>query len=203
MSRVRIKFCGLTRGVDVEAALEAGADAIGLNCARGPRRIGLDQARELAFLVVPPALSVLLLMDPDETSALEAMRATRCQALQLHGAESADLVARLRQRFPVIKACAPSGAGELLALADHPADLLLFDSPGGGGSGHGWDVGLLADGFPRPYLLAGGLRPETVAQTIARLRPWGVDVSSGIESSPGIKDAGRMQAFAAAVRSQD
>lgn len=199
MARVRIKFCGLTRAEDVQAALEAGADAIGLNLARGPRRIDIAHARTLARLVRPPVLAVAVLVDADEAAALEVLRATRCQALQLHGDEPPELVARLGARVPVIKAVTLTTAAGAAALAEHPADLLLLDAPGGG-SGRGWDYAL-ARQLARPYLLAGGLTPANVGALVAQLQPWGVDCASGIEAAPGIKDAERMRAFVQAAAS--
>jgi len=197
---VRIKFCGLTREADVIAALALGVEALGFNLAKGPRRIPLERARALTDLVGPLVVTVALFVDASEDDILEAMRHTRCQVAQLHGAESVDLVTRLRRRFPVIKAASLRTAGDLAALRGHPADALLLDSAHGG-SGQTWDLAL-SEGTPfdRPIILAGGLRPETVAAAITRIRPMGVDVASGIESQPGVKDPGRMAAFVRAVR---
>ncbi len=199
MRRVRIKFCGITRAADVRAALDCGADAIGFNCASGPRRIEPAQARALAALVTPPCMAVLLLQDPSEEQALALIRETRASALQLHGQEPRELCARLGARVPVIKACAVASSAALRALHDHPADLLMLDSPGGG-SGATWDHRLIESGLGRPWMLAGGLTPGNVGALVRMLRPWGVDVSSGIEDAPGIKDPMRMAAFAQAVR---
>jgi len=197
---VRIKFCGMTRAADVTAALALGVDALGFNLARGPRRISTDQAQSLVALVGPLVVSVALFVDADEEQILEAMRCTRCQVAQLHGAESMDLVQRLRSRFPVIKAASLRQPGDLAALRGHPADALLLDGAHGG-SGQPWDLALCAgEPFDRPIILAGGLRPETVAAAIARVRPMGVDVASGIESAPGQKDPQRMADFIRAAR---
>jgi len=196
----RIKFCGLTRAADVTAALALGVDALGFNLAKGPRRIPLEHARTLTTLVGPLVVTVALFVDAAEEEILEAMRRTRCQVAQLHGAESNDLVTRLRARFPVIKAVTLRAPGDLAALHGHPADALLLDGAQGG-SGQTWDLAL-SEGAPfdRPIILAGGLRPETVGAAITRVKPMGVDVASGIESQPGVKDPSRMAAFVRAVR---
>jgi phosphoribosylanthranilate isomerase len=200
---VRIKFCGLTRPEDVRTAVTLGVDAIGFNLAKGPRKITVDQARDLAALVPPFVTTVALFVDADEATILAAMAATRCHTVQLHGAEPPELAQRLRTRFPVVKAAAVPDRAALERLRGYPADAYLLDSPpsGGltGGTGHAWNHSLLAGvDLDRPIVLAGGLRAETVAAAITAVRPYAVDVSSGIEAVPGIKDAVRMRAFVSA-----
>ncbi|MBA2482773.1 MAG: phosphoribosylanthranilate isomerase [Planctomycetes bacterium] len=202
MSAPKIKFCGLTREVDVRAAIDLGIDAIGLNLARGPRRLELAHAAELARLLPPFITAVALLIDADEATILEAMRVTRCTTIQLHGSEPPELAERLRARFPVIKAFSVTTAASLAAVRGYPADAYLLDAAaaGAGGSGLAWDHGLAsAESFDRPVILAGGLRPDTVAAAVAQVRPWAVDVSSGIESAPGIKERTKMAAFVLAI----
>jgi phosphoribosylanthranilate isomerase len=202
---MKIKFCGFTRDQDVRAALALGVDAIGLNLARGPRRIGVARAAELARLVPAPALAVALFVDADEVAILAALDATGCGAVQLHGDEPPELAERLRRRVTVIKAFRIADAASLAAVRGYPADLYLLDAavPGqSGGTGSAWDHGLLAGvDLGRPLMLAGGLNPGNVAAACARVRPAWVDTASGIESAPGIKDAERMAAFVAACRS--
>jgi phosphoribosylanthranilate isomerase len=201
---MKIKFCGFTRDEDVRAAVDLGVDAIGLNLARGPRKITPDRAAELARLIPPFITAVALFVDADDLTILEAMRVTRCTAVQLHGNEAPELAARMRTRFPVIKAFAVKDAAALSTVRGYPADAYLLDAavPGvAGGSGVAWDHHLLAGvTFDRPVILAGGLNPTTVAPAVAVTKPYGVDVASGIESAPGIKDAALMQAFIAACR---
>ncbi|MBA3707694.1 MAG: phosphoribosylanthranilate isomerase [Planctomycetes bacterium] len=202
-SRPKIKFCGFTRDEDVRAAVELGADAIGLNLARGPRRISPERAASLVRLIPPFVTAVALMIDADEAAILEAMRITRCQAVQLHGSEAPELAERLRVRFPVIKAFAIADASSLAAVRGYPADAYLLDAgtPGTGGTGVAWDHRLAdAVALDRPVMLAGGLRAATVAAAVAQVRPWAVDVSSGIESAPGIKERAKMAAFVAALR---
>lgn len=197
--RTRIKFCGLTREDDVVAAVSCGADAIGFNLARGPRRISVDRAAALARLVPPPVAVVLLFMDADPAEIFVAGEGCRASAIQLHGQESAVIADAIARHWPVIKAFAAGTAPSV--IRDFPCAVALVDAPaGGGGTGHGWDYAALAGtDLGHPLMLAGGLTPSTVADAIRATRPWAVDVSSGIETSPGIKDPAKMAAFAAAV----
>ena len=201
---MKIKCCGFTRVADVRAAVALGVDAIGLNLARGPRKITTEHAAELVRVIPPLVTAVALFVDADETSILSAMRQTRCTVIQLHGEESPELAERLRTRFSVIKAFAIKDAAALAAVHGYPADAYLLDAavPGiVGGSGVAWDDHLIRGiTFERPVILAGGLTPDTVGAAIAATSPYGVDVASGIESAPGIKDAQRMAAFVTAAR---
>lgn len=201
---MKIKFCGFTRNDDVRAAVNLGVDAIGLNVARGPRKISVERAAELVRLIPPFITAVALFVDEDEIGILNVMRLTRCSVVQLHGNEPPELAERLSARFPVIKAFAVKDAGALSELRGYPADAYLLDAavPGvSGGTGMTWDHHLLAGvTFDRPVILAGGLNPLTVASAIAATQPYGVDVASGIESSPGIKDVESMRRFVAACR---
>lgn len=201
---MKIKFCGFTRDDDVRAAVALGVDAIGLNLARGPRKIAVARAAEIVRLIPPFITAVALFVDADETTILETMRVTRCSAVQLHGAEAPELAERLRARFPVVKAFAITSAAGLAQVRGYPADAYLLDAavPGqAGGTGIAWDHHLLVGvQLDRPVILAGGLKPNTVAAAIAATAPYGVDVASGIESVPGIKDPALMAAFVAACR---
>jgi phosphoribosylanthranilate isomerase len=202
---IRVKVCGFTRAADVRAGLDAGVDAFGFNLASGPRRITVDQARDLAALLPPFAVAVALFVDADEAAILAALAATRCGCVQLHGAEPPELAARLRRRVPVIKAFRIAGPDDLAAVHGYPADAYLLDAKVdglAGGSGVTWDHGLLAgQALGAPVILAGGLRPETVAAAIRQAQPWAVDTASGVESAPGIKDAVAMHRFVAAAQS--
>lgn len=201
---MRVKICGFTRPEDVRAALDAGVDALGLNLARGPRRIALDQAVSLAALVPPLVDTVALFVDATEDAILAAVVATRCAAVQLHGDEPPELAERLRRRLPVIKAFRIATAGDLDRVRGYPADAYLLDAavPGAhGGTGTAWDHSLLVGrDLGVPVILAGGLTPDNVAAAIVAIRPWAVDTASGVESAPAIKDAARMRAFVAAAK---
>jgi phosphoribosylanthranilate isomerase len=200
---MKIKFCGFTRADDIRAAVECGVDAVGLNLARGPRKISVEQAREFAALLPAFITRVALFVDADEPTILSAMQHTRCNAVQLHGHESPELAERLRQRFLVIKAFAIKNADDVRAAQHYPADAYLFDAavPGiAGGTGVAWDHHVLKGiSFTTPIILAGGLTPDNVAAACGVTKPYAVDVASGIESAPGIKDHARMRAFMRAL----
>ena len=200
----RIKWCGFTRAEDVALACALGVDLIGLNLAKGPRKITTEHAQALARLV-PPGIGVVALFVNAPMAEVEAaLLALRPAAVQLHGQEAPEYAAALARRVPVIKAFAVRDAAALAAVRGYPADAYLLDAAVvgvEGGSGQGWDHRLLVGlDLGRPILLAGGLRPDTVAEAIAMVRPYAVDAASGIESAPGIKDAGRMRAVLVAVR---
>lgn len=204
MSCPRIKICGFTAAEDLRAALALGVDLVGLNLARGPRRLELDQAVALARLVPPGVGVVALFVDADQGTVLAQARALRATAVQLSGDEPAAMAAALQRELPVIKAWRVRNAADLAAAAAYPADALLLDShvPGlAGGSGQAWDHQLLVGrDLGRPLMIAGGLRPNTVAAAVAALRPWAVDVASGVEATPGRKDPALMRAFISAAR---
>jgi len=204
VSALRIKICGFTVAEDLRAALDLGVDLIGLNLARGPRRLELEQAVALARLVPPGVGVVALFVDADPTTVLAQARALRAAAVQLSGDEPPEQAEALRRELPVIKAWRVRNASDLAAAAAYPADALLLDShvPGlAGGSGQAWDHKLLqGDDLGRPLMIAGGLRPDTVGAAVAALRPWAVDVASGVESAPGRKDSALMRAFIQAAR---
>jgi len=201
---VRIKWCGFTRPEDVTAAVDLGADAIGFNFARGPRRITTEQGAVLAARVPPFCAATALFLDACEEDILSVMARTRCTVVQLHGAEPPELAAALGRRFPVVKAFAIRTAADLDAVVGYPADAYLLDAavPGqAGGTGVAWDHHLLRGRhLGRPVVLAGGLGPDNVADAVAAVAPFAVDAASGIESAPGRKDPARMAAFVHALR---
>ncbi|MCS6970860.1 MAG: phosphoribosylanthranilate isomerase [Planctomycetes bacterium] len=201
---MRIKICGFTQEADVRAALAAGVDLIGLNLAHGPRRLSLAEAAALARLVPPGVGVVALFVDAGEEEILAAASRLRAAAVQLHGDEPPELAERLRARIPVIKAFRIGAAADLDAVIGYPADAYLLDARVAGsvgGTGRCWNYQWLAGReLGRPWFLAGGLTPETVAEAIQRTRPWGVDAASGVEAAPGRKDAERLRAFVTAAR---
>ena len=197
----RIKICGLTRAEDLEAALDAGADAVGFNFVTGtPRALELGRARELSGLARGRALRVGVFRDAPRETIGKIAQSAELDAIQLHGSESPELALALE--LPVIKAL-PGGAGLAEHAARYPELELLIDHPSGrGGSGESWDFDgvreLVRAG--RRIWLAGGLHPGNVARAIERVRPDGVDVASGVESAPGIKDPEAIRCFVARVR---
>lgn len=205
-----IKFCGLTRVADVEIACALDVDYIGFVFAHGsPRRVDLARAVELAEAArrqPRQARIVALVRDSSPGDVDAVVAAVRPDLLQFHGSE--DEASCSRFGIPYWKALGVLGVDDAQALVEtsHPsAEALLLDAhaPGGaGGSGHALDWSQWPR-TPRRLVLAGGLRPDNVANAITLTRPFAVDVSSGIESAPGVKDPQRMAAFVAAVRACD
>ena len=201
---IRIKCCGMTRVEDALLAARLGADAIGLVfTARSRRRVELSQASEIRRALPPFVTAVALFMDDDAALVHEVIRVVQPDLLQFHGQEDDAWCAQFDRRY--LKAIA-MGEGEsaLSRLHDYPrATGLLLDGHGlgeAGGSGRAFDWSRMPSGLAQPLILAGGLNPDNVAEAIRIARPWAVDVASGVEASPGIKDAAKMAAFIAAVR---
>jgi len=212
MSRTRIKICGLTRTQDVIAAVEAGVDAVGfVFYPSSPRYVTFDRAAELANLLPPFVAAVGLFVAPEAEFVAEALRRVPLQWLQFHGDESDAQCAALSTisgaRRPWIKAARMRPGVDLLKFsASHPgARGLLLDTfvDGYGGGGKTFDWSLIPPGIERPLVLSGGLDSGNVGEAIERLRPWAVDVSSGVEVEKGIKDAAKIAAFVSGVRNAD
>lgn len=199
MKRVRIKFCGFTRAIDIEHAVALGVDAIGLVLTpKSKRRLDPHAARELRRQIPPFVAAVALFMDDEPAFVAEAISIVQPDLLQFHGSESASECQRHGRRY--LKAVAMGAQQEPLDIvAQHPAaNGFLFDShaPGAaGGSGVAFDWSRVPRSLDRPVILAGGLTCDNVGSAVRALRPYAVDVSSGIESAPGIKDADKMRRF--------
>ena len=200
----RIKCCGMTRVEDAVLAAQLGADAIGVVLtARSKRRVTIAQAQAVVRALPPFVTSVTLFMDDDAAFVRQAIDAIQPDLVQFHGAESDDWCAQFGRRY--LKAIAMGeGAAALPSLRRYPgAAGLLLDGHGlgeAGGSGKAFDWSLMPRDLTQPLILAGGLTPANVADAIRLAEPWGVDVASGIESAPGIKDAHKLADFIAAVR---
>ncbi|PSC04943.1 phosphoribosylanthranilate isomerase [Alsobacter soli] len=207
-----VKICGLRTPETVEAALAGGADMVGLVFfPRSPRNVSIEEAKRLRAVVGDRAAVVALVVDADD-ALLDAIRdEVRPDLLQLHGRETPERVAAIRERtgLPVMKALGVSDAADLARAAAYApvADRLLFDAkpPQGavlpGGNGVAFDWRLLAGlDLPKPFMLSGGLDPGNVAEALAVTRAPGVDVSSGVERAPGDKDPERIAAFIKAAR---
>jgi phosphoribosylanthranilate isomerase len=206
-----VKICGLSTAQTVAAAMEAGADMIGLVFfEKSPRHVGLESARALAAQARNRAEIVALVVDADDAALEAILRRVEPDYFQLHGRESPQRVADIQQKYgvSVIKAIGVAEAADLaLDKAYEAADALLIDAkpPKGavlpGGNGVAFDWRLARDFHPRkPWLLSGGLTPENVAQAIRESLARSVDVSSGVESAPGVKDALKIRAFVEAAR---
>lgn len=208
----RVKICGLSTADALAAALDAGADWIGLvRFPKSPRHVDLDTARTLSGLARGRAGRVVLLVDPGDATLAAAVAAIDPDLIQLHGSESPERVAAIRHLTgrPVMKALGIAGPADLDRVPAYArvADRLLLDAkpapgaalPGGNGCAFDWDL-LAGTDLPRGWMLSGGLDADTVAAALARTNAAAVDVSSGVESAPGVKDPARIAAFVAAVR---
>ncbi len=210
-----IKICGLKTPEALDVALESGADLVGfVFFAPSPRNLGLEPARALGARVQGRAGKVALTVDANDETLLDIVAALRPDMLQLHGTESPERVVAVRTRFglPVMKALPIAVRGDLspIRLYANVADRLIFDArapqdatrPGGLGKPFDWT--LLKSIDPGiPFMLSGGLDADNVAEAIAITQAPGVDVSSGVERSPGVKDPDKIRAFIRAARSAD
>ena len=200
----RIKCCGMTRHDDVQLAARLGVDAVGFVFTRRSKRFIEPEAAARLRAALPPFVdAVALLMDDEPSWVAHVVDVVEPDLLQFHGEETDDFCKDFGRRY--LKAIAMGdGAAALAKLHAYPgAAGLLLDGHGlgePGGTGRSFDWSLMPKDFPQPLILAGGLNASNVAQAIAVARPWAVDVASGIESSPGVKDAAKMEHFIAAVR---
>ena len=207
--RTRIKFCGMTRAGDVRLASELGADALGfVFAAQSPRRVRPDQARAMRNALEPLVDAVAVFMDNSAEEVREVIRQVRPTLLQFHGSED-DAFCR-GFGLPYVKAIAmgETHAEDSVSLqCRYPgAAAFLFDghlSGEIGGEGKRFDWSRIPTGLAKPFMVAGGLTPDSVFEAVQSTMPWGVDVSSGIEISPGIKDGDLMRRFVEQVRRAD
>jgi phosphoribosylanthranilate isomerase len=204
--RTRIKICGLTREADVDAAVRAGADAIGFVLyERSARHVTVPRAAALARRLPPFVTPVLLLVNASPGLIQAAIQAVPQALLQFHGDESpaqCDVpqraylrAARMSPGFDLLDFASRFNSAQALLLDTH------VDAYGGGGKAFDWS--LIPPSVPLPVVLSGGLNAANVIDGVLRVRPWAVDVSSGVESSKGIKDAALLRRFCDAVREAD
>ena len=204
--RTRIKICGLTREADIDAALEAGADAVGFVLYdKSPRCVSLSRAAELASRLPAFVMPVGLFVNASVGEVSAAVQAIPQLLLQFHGDETPR---ECRQHGRPFLRAARMGPGlDLLDFARQfaQAQAVLLDAhvEGYGGGGKVFDWSLIPPNVPRPVVLSGGLHAGNVIEGIRQVRPWAVDVSSGVESSKGIKDAAEIRRFCDAVREAD
>ncbi|KIZ34495.1 MULTISPECIES: phosphoribosylanthranilate isomerase [Rhodopseudomonas] len=209
---VVVKICGLSTRDTLDAALDAGADMVGfVFFPASPRHLGLERARELGRQARGRAAIVALSVDPDDALLTDIIDALAPDLLQLHGAESAARVGDIKQKFrlPVMKAIAVATAADLAVMPRYAAvaDRILFDArpPKGatrpGGLGAVFDWKLLRDlDLQAPFMVSGGVNASNVAEALRVTRAGGVDVSSGVETAPGVKDPELIRAFLRAAR---
>jgi len=207
MADIRVKICGLSNGADIETATRAGASYIGFTFfPKSPRNISVQDAARLAGLVAPGICKVALTVSADNAQLDQLIDAVPLDMLQLHGAESPERVAEIKDRYglPVMKAVGVADEGDLVALDEYlrVADQILIDAkppkdavlPGGNGLTFDWRL-ISGRRWAVPWMLAGGLNAGNVAEAIALTGARQVDVSSGVESAPGVKDAGLIRDF--------
>jgi phosphoribosylanthranilate isomerase len=201
---VKVKICGITNLADGMAAAEAGADALGfVFYDQSPRHISVEAASVFAPQLPPFVLKVGVFVNAPEDLVIRAIRECGLNLLQFHGDEPPEYC----QQFGLMsmKAFRVRDAASLQAVLNYQTDAWLLDAystdaPGGTGETFNWDLALQAQGWGRPVFLAGGLTPENVAEAVRCARPYGVDVSSGVEAAPGRKDHAKVRAFIQAAK---
>ena len=198
----RTKICGITSTQDAHVAIEAGADALGLVFADSPRRVSPETA-ERVITALPPMISTVgVFVDARAAEVAALVERLRLDAVQLHGQESPEYCRRLPgkviKRFDTLENDTPATLRE--RMQRYPVAAYLLDPGAGSGRTFDWEI---ARGLPGPLIVSGGLTAENVGDAIRLLRPFAVDVSSGVESAPGHKDPERMKAFVRAVRDAD
>lgn len=198
----KVKICGLKEVQHVQAAVQAGADAIGFVFAASKRQVSIEQAQQLAKHIPEGVLKIGVFVNPTPEELRAAVSSVPLDYVQYHGDETPDFI--VQQGYPSIKALSVHGAKDVQAAANYAVDYYLFDAPGTdykGGSGHTFDWTLLETaGIPREKLiLAGGLKIENIHEALALVSPCMVDVSSGVETE-GNKDTEKIAAFLQAVK---
>jgi phosphoribosylanthranilate isomerase len=205
--RTRIKICGITRLEDARMAVELGADAIGLVFyAPSPRNIDPEQARAIIAAVPPFVTIVGLFVDPAPEQVESVLRRCSLGLLQFHGDETADSCGSFG--LPYIKAARVRADADLVQYLSryHAAQGWLLDAYHDelyGGTGESFDWKLIPRDLARPVILSGGLTPDNVGAAVRQVRPWAVDVSSGVEAAKGIKDAAKIAAFISGVKNEN
>jgi phosphoribosylanthranilate isomerase len=203
----RVKICGVTNVADAQAAAEAGADMIGLNFyEQSPRQISLATAVEISRALPPLVLRVGVFVNPAKALVMRVISECGLSLLQFHGDETSEFCTQFG--LMSLKAFRIRDAESLNQLADYQTNAFLLDAHsrsglGGTGEKFNWELAVEAQNFGKPIFLAGGLTPENVGDAVKRVRPFGVDVSSGVESAPGKKDPAKVSAFIQAVRNAD
>ena len=200
----RVKICGITNIADGQSAAEAGADMIGLMFyEHSPRRVTVKEAGAISLALPPFVLRVGVFVNPTEDLVTRAIGECNLSLLQFHGDETPEFCTQFG--LMSMKACRIRDAASLAALANYETDAFLLDAfsseaRGGTGEKFNWDLAVEAQKFGKPIFLAGGLTPENVAAAVKQVRPFAVDVSSGVESVPGKKDPAKVKAFIQAAK---
>ncbi len=214
MTSTRVKICGVSTAEIMHAVVDGGADYVGLVFfPKSPRNVSLAEAAELAEIARGTVTIVALVVDPSDAMLDDIVTQVGPDLLQLHGSETPDRCREIKARWPVgvMKVIGVGSAVDVLRADQYidAVDLVMFDAkppktavlPGGNGVTFDWSL-LAGVGLRMDFMLSGGLTPETVASAIAATGAVAVDVSSGVESSPGVKDAALVQRFIAAAKAQ-
>jgi phosphoribosylanthranilate isomerase len=199
---IRIKICGITNWEDARLAVELGADALGFIFTESPRRVTPEQAAAITGQLTPPVCKIGVFLDHQEEEVKAIAECCRLDGLQLHGQETPAYCKRFRQK--VIKAFRIRDATDLKALSLYEVDAFLLDTyheslAGGTGKTFDWNLAVEAKKHGK-IILSGGLNPDNVFSAITKVKPYAVDVSSGVEASPGKKDPVKLKAFIEEVR---
>lgn len=203
---VKVKICGITNAEDAQAAVAAGADLLGFVFYDGsPRHVTVEQAAAIARTIPPFVVRVGLFVNAPEELVGQALSACGLQLLQFHGDETPEYCRQFGAMS--MKAFRVKNAESIRELPAYPTDAWLLDAfvPGQlGGTGHSfnWDLAIEAVNLGKPVFLAGGLTPANVAEAVRKVQPYGVDVSSGVESAPGRKDHAKVRAFIEAAKGE-
>ncbi len=198
-----VKICGVTSEEDALLAVAMGADAVGFVFAPSPRQMSPSAVHSITRRLPPEIVTVGVFRDESPQRVVEVVNRAGLRVAQLHGNESREDCGYVSVRVPVVIKAFQAGDGRLARAGEYGADIIMLDAPGpGSGKVFDWR---LAEGAPRGrrLVLAGGLDPTNVADAIRTVHPWGVDVSSGVESSPGRKDPTKIRAFVQAAKAAE
>jgi phosphoribosylanthranilate isomerase len=201
----RVKICGITNVADAQAAVEAGADAIGfIFYEKSPRFVSIETAAEISKQLPPFLMRVGVFVNAPEEFIFRAMSEIGLSMLQFHGHETPEYCVQFG--LMSMKAFPMRNEESLKEIPNYQTEAYLLDAfmenaLGGTGKTFNWDLAVEAQKFGKPIFLSGGLTPENVAEAVRKVKPFAVDVSSGVETSPGKKDAEKVKAFIAAVKS--
>ena len=196
---VIVKICGITNPEDALAAASAGADALGFNfCESSPRHVSLPMAAQISRKLPPLVVKVGVFVNAPEDLVVQAISECALNMLQFHGDETPEYCRQFG--LMSMKAFRVQDAASLDQLSNYPTEAWLLDAyssdkAGGTGETFNWDLAVQAQRMGRPIFLAGGLTPDNVAEAVRKVRPYGVDVASGVEAAPGKKDLAKVTAF--------
>lgn len=195
-----VKICGITNETDALVAVGMGADAVGFVFAPSPRQVTPGQVRDIVRRLPPEIVTVGVFRDQGPDQVIDTALAAGLQAVQLHGHETPSDARAIRPRVQALIVAFPAGSHSVERFDEYDADAMMLDAPTPG-SGEVFDW-TLVDSIPtnRRWILAGGLNPDNVNHAIATTKPWGVDVSTGVESRPGAKDPRLVRSFISAAR---